>query len=179
MDGEERPPAPQDGGRGDGLEDELGWSLHRVLTAYGLSAAGAVADLPGAARGYQVLVAVEQGPPSSQLALSRRLGIDKTAMTYLVDDLEAAGLVARRPDPSDRRVRHLLATPDGRAALQRARAGLRGVEARLLGVLDAADQAQLRRLLVAVARSVAEEVRAHDVAASRPPRGREAPAGRA
>ncbi len=35
-------------------------------------------------------------------------------MTYLLDDLEAAGLIERRPDPSDRRARRLAATPHGR-----------------------------------------------------------------
>lgn len=150
----------------EGLEDELGWSLHRVMTGYALRAVDAVADLPGAARGYQVLVAVEEGPTTSQLALARRLGLDKTAVTYLVDDLERAGLVTRQPDPRDRRVRNVLATPAGRVALQRARTDLRGIETRLLEVLGPEQAAQLRRSLVVVARSVAEQVRVHDEAAS-------------
>ena len=32
-------------------------------------------------------------------------------MTYLLDDLEAAGLVERRPDPTDRRARRVAPTP--------------------------------------------------------------------
>ena len=103
---------PDDGVR-QGLEDELGWSLHRVLTGYSLEAVDAVADLPGTARGYQVLVAVEEGPPTSQMALARRLGIDKTIMTYLVDDLEGAGLVTRRPDPVTKATGGALITPSG------------------------------------------------------------------
>jgi hypothetical protein len=35
-----------------------------VSTAFRQSAIGAVADLPGGSRGYQVLVAVDAGPPS-------------------------------------------------------------------------------------------------------------------
>jgi DNA-binding MarR family transcriptional regulator len=136
-----------------GVEAELGWSLHRVSTAFRQSAAGAVADLPGGPRGYQVLVAVVAGAPSSQLALAHRLGIDKTAMTYLVDDMEAAGLVLRRPDPADRRRRQVVATPAGRTALAGARSALREVEDRLLGALDARENAQLRDLLARVARS--------------------------
>lgn len=137
----------------DGLEAELGWSLHRVMTAYRLTAVDAVADLPGGARGYQVLVAVEEGRPSSQLALAQRLAIDKTAMTYLVDDLEHAGLVVRRPDPADRRVRQVVATPAGRTALERSRRDLRATEDRLLGALAPREAAQLRTLLVRVALS--------------------------
>lgn len=149
------------------MEQELGWALHRVMTAYRRTAVEAVTDLPGGARGYQVLVAAaEEGTPSSQLALAHRLVIDKTAVTYLVDDLERAGLVTRQPDPRDRRVRNVLATPAGRVALQRARTDLRGIETRLLEVLGPEQAAQLRRSLVVVARSVAEQVRVHDEAAS-------------
>lgn len=148
-------PAPPEG---DGLEAELGWSLHRVMAAYRLTAVGAVADLPGGARGYQVLVAAEEGRPSSQLALAHRLAIDKTSMTYLVDDLEGAGLVTRRPDPADRRVKQVIATPTGRAALERSRGKLRTVEDQLIGALDAQEADQLRKLLVRVALSVDEAV---------------------
>ena len=134
-----------------GLEDELGWSLHRVATAFRQTAHTAVDDLPGGPRGYQVLVAVHAGPPSSQLALAQRLAIDKTAMTYLVDELQDAGLVTRRPDPTDRRVRQVVVTAEGRAALERSRSALRAVEGRLLGDLDEDESAQLRRLLARVA----------------------------
>lgn len=136
-----------------GLEDELGWSLHRVSTAFRLTAIGSVAGLPGGPRGYQVLVAVEAGPPSSQLALAQRLGIDRTAMTYLVDELEAAGLVVRRAHPADRRVRHVVITPQGRTALEGARRALHAVEEQLLSALAPEETAQLRALLVRVARS--------------------------
>lgn len=136
-----------------GLEDELGWSLHRVYGGFRQSAADSVADVPGGSRGYQVLVAVDADPPSSQLALAQRLGIDRTAMTYLVDALELAGLVVRQPHATDRRVRHVAITPDGAQTLARARAALRATEELLLGALDPAEAAQLRTLLVRVARS--------------------------
>ena len=134
------------------MEQELGWALHRVMTAYRRTAVEAVTDLPGGARGYQVLVAAaEEGTPSSQLALAHRLVIDKTAVTYLVDDLERAGLVVRRPDPADRRARQVVATEAGRAALDVARRELRAVEASLLSALGPEDGEHLRHLLRRVA----------------------------
>lgn len=146
-----RPTASDQGDTG--LEAELGWSLHRLSTAFRHSAVTAVADLPGGPRGYQVLVAITAGPPTSQLALAHHLGIDKTAMTYLVDDLEAAGLVTRRPDPADRRRRQVVVTPTGLTALERSRDALRGVEDRLLGALRPDERALLRHLLARVART--------------------------
>jgi DNA-binding MarR family transcriptional regulator len=146
-----RPEKPKPGSDGTTT-----WKASRArppCAAFRETAVGAVADLPGGSRGYQVLVAVDAGPPSSQLALAQRLGIDRTAMTYLIDELEAAGLVVRRPHPADRRVRHVSPTPAGRKAQAAARRALRSVEDQLLGALDPAETAQLRALLVRVARS--------------------------
>ena len=150
------PEEPIFGGTTGGLEDELGWSLHRVSSAFRQAAPNAVADVPGGSRGYQVLVAVDAGPQSSQLALAQHLGIDRTAMTYLIDELESAGLVVRRPHVTDRRVRHVVITVNGRHALSGARTALRAVEDAVLSALRPAEAAQLRGLLVRVARSTAQ-----------------------
>jgi DNA-binding MarR family transcriptional regulator len=45
--------------------------------------------------------------------LSRRLGMTTASGTALVDRLEAAGHVARRPDPGDRRRKVVAPTPQG------------------------------------------------------------------
>ena len=134
-----------------GIEAELGWALNRISTSYSRWAIGAVSELPGGPRGYQVLVLVTTEPDLFQLALAQRLGINKTAMTDLVDDLEGAGLVTRRPDPADRRVRQVIATEAGRAALKRSRHDLRAVENQILGDLTSAEAIELRALLTRVA----------------------------
>jgi DNA-binding MarR family transcriptional regulator len=86
---------------------------------------------------------------SSQLALAQHLGVDRTVMTYLLDDLEQAGLIERRPDPADRRVRQVFATPRGASLLADLDERLRVAESHLLSPLeddDARDsfRAQLR-----------------------------------
>src|SRR5215210_8950368 len=63
-------------------------------------------------------VAADEG--RSQQALSERLDIPASRMVALVDHLEEAGLLERRPDPEDRRVRGLHLTRKGRGALERA-----------------------------------------------------------
>ncbi|MBI9115605.1 MarR family winged helix-turn-helix transcriptional regulator [Sanguibacter suaedae] len=134
-----------------GIETELGWSLQAVYQGFSRVAQGAVAPVPGGPRGYQVLVAITTEDASSQLALAHRLGIDKTAMTYVVDALEGAGLVERRPDPTDRRVRQVHATKAGRALLETARRDLRAVEGTLMRGLALDEQTLLRHLLARVA----------------------------
>ena len=54
-----------------------------------------------------VLRRVGQAPGSSQQALSRQLGVGPSRVLKLVDELEAQGLIERRPNPRDRR-RHQL-----------------------------------------------------------------------
>ena len=139
-----------------GIETELGWALPAMYQGFSRSATGAVADVPGGPRGYQVLVAVTTEQPSSQLALAQRLGIDKTQMTYVIDALETGGFVERRPDPSDRRIRQVLPTRAGRSLLATARDALRAAEGLLMRDLNDDEQTQLRRLLARVALGAGE-----------------------
>jgi DNA-binding MarR family transcriptional regulator len=118
------------------LAGDLGWGLGVVLRAYATAAHTAVADLPGGPRGYQILSAAAQGAVRSQFALAQHLGVDRTVMTYLLDDLEAAGLIERRPDPTDRRARRVVATQLGTELLATLDDRLRAAEAQVLAPLD-------------------------------------------
>src|SRR5262249_494845 len=85
------------------VESDLGWALGVVFRRYAKAATAALDDVPGGPRGYQVLATTNSEGPKRQLDLAAQLGVDRTVMTYLLDDLEKAGLVQRRPDPADRR----------------------------------------------------------------------------
>jgi DNA-binding MarR family transcriptional regulator len=98
-----------------------------------------------------VLTACAREEPPTQLALARRLGVDRTVMTHLIDDLERAGLVERRPDPADRRARRIVVTEPGGALLAVLDRRLADVEDVVLGPLDPAERRTLRALLSRVA----------------------------
>ncbi|WP_375386051.1 MarR family winged helix-turn-helix transcriptional regulator [uncultured Microbacterium sp.] len=136
-----------------GLTSDLGWALRATSLAFQSWADGAVTDIPSGARGYLVLVAANESVPRSQLTIARQLGIDKTIMTYLVDALVEQSLVERRTDPMDRRVRQLVLTDVGRAALAKARQRLSITEERLLHPLTPPQAEQFRSLLALVAGS--------------------------
>ena len=129
------------------LEGDLGWMLGVVFRAYVKASDHALRDLPGGPRGYQILTAAAGEPPRNQGAIAEELGIDRTVLTYLIDDLERLDLVARRPDPADRRSRLVVATAGGRATWQRRQDELRRVEAHVLSPLPAADTAAFTALL--------------------------------
>jgi DNA-binding MarR family transcriptional regulator len=130
------------------LSNDLGWALGTVFRGYVKTTHEALAGLPGGPRGYQVLAASAQDEHGSQLALAQRLGVDRTVMTYLLDDLEAGGLIERRPDPADRRARRIVVTPHGSDTLTRLDQRLRAAEEQLLSGLDSDEDRQVFRGLL-------------------------------
>jgi DNA-binding MarR family transcriptional regulator len=134
-------------GESGSLDGDLGWMLGVLFRSYVKASEQALHDVPGGARGYQVLTAAVGEPPRNQGAIAEELGVDRTVLTYLIDDLERLDLVARRPDPSDRRSRLVIATDAGRATWQQRRAALERVEAHVLSPLPPADVPAFRALL--------------------------------
>ena len=128
--------------------DDLGWALGVVFRSYARAANLAFSELPGGPRGYQVLAAAARGEPGNQLKLAQHLGVDRTVMTYLLDKLENAGLIERRPDPQDRRARQIVATAGGRERLEDLHRRLQAAERHVLSGLDSeADRLAFRALL--------------------------------
>lgn len=102
-----------------------------------------------------VLMTLHHLGPQVQARLSDPVQIDKATMVRLVNDLEAAALVQRRPHPHDRRAVLVHLTDAGRDTVARATAIGEEVTARLFGVLMPAEQATLRELLTRIAAQAA------------------------
>jgi len=89
------------------------------------------------------------GPPyrrsPGQLAGDMRLS--SGAMTNRLDRMEAAGLIRRLPDPTDRRGQLIEATEKGHAAWERTVGTQAERERRIASVLTATEREQLHRLL--------------------------------
>lgn len=130
------------------VTDDFGRALGALLRSYLDAARASVDEVPAGPRGFQVLAVAATGSCRNQASIAEVLGLDRTVMTYVVDDLERAGLVERRPDPADRRSRQVVLTAAGRAAHDAARATLDRIERHVLGALDDDEAAQLHRLLV-------------------------------
>lgn len=98
-------------------------------------------------REWTLLRYVAQAEGQSQQALAERLGLPASGMVALVDRLEQAGLLERRPGPDDRRVRALHLTAKGRRTLKRAVDVAIGYEEELCAGLKAGEREQLIDLL--------------------------------
>ena len=90
----------------------------------------------------------------SDLAASERVRPQSMAQT--VADLEHDGLVARRPDPGDRRRALVELTAEGRAALDTERRDREGWLAEAIDALEPAEQAALAEA-VALLRGISEK----------------------
>lgn len=90
-------------------------------------------------------VAAADGRPQHELA--ERLAIPPSRMVALVDALEQRGLLRRRPDPGDRRVRTLHLTRDGRRLLDKVMEISLEHERQLCKGLQPAEREQLITLL--------------------------------
>jgi DNA-binding MarR family transcriptional regulator len=134
-----------------GFGDDFGWLLAQCFHAHVTAMDRALSGLPHGYRGFQALYGAASCSARNQAELARQLGVDRTVMVYLVDDLEKADLVERIPDPADRRSRLIRATPTGVERLAQTRVAISAAEAELLRVLSEEDRERLRHMLRDVA----------------------------
>ena len=84
--------------------------------------------------------------PLPMRKLAQRLRCEPSNVTGIVDRLESRGLVERRPDPADRRVKLAAATQEGRQVARSLRDSLRFAREPLAG-LSEEERLALRDLL--------------------------------
>lgn len=71
---------------------------------------------------YDVLANIAHVPGLTQQALAEKLLVGRSAMSMLLPELERRGLIERRSDEADRRVRRLWLTPEGNELTEKAMA---------------------------------------------------------
>ncbi|WP_067793493.1 MarR family winged helix-turn-helix transcriptional regulator [Actinomadura formosensis] len=117
----------------------------RRLVADGFAAAGA--------RGYhyRLLAALDEYGPSSQAALGRHTGIDRSDVVAALNELAAKELIGRSPDPSDRRRNIVTLTAEGSRHLRELDKVLAGIQDGFLAPLSPEEREQLIGLLTRLA----------------------------
>jgi len=85
-----------------------------------------------------------------QNALAERVGIEGASLVRVLDELAAAGLVKREPDPTDRRANLLYLTDKGRQVTAEVEVELNELRTRVFADLDTADIAAAQRVFAAI-----------------------------
>ncbi|MCX4472009.1 MarR family transcriptional regulator [Micromonospora sp. NBC_01655] len=120
------------------------WAVARRLRHLSRQTLEPWAINPGHARALGVLT---RHGPMRLSALAEHLRIAPRSTTEVVDGLEERGLVARRPDPADRRATLVTPTAEGTRVGAAIRAARHAEAERLFGGLGPTDRAHLARIL--------------------------------
>jgi MarR family transcriptional regulator, lower aerobic nicotinate degradation pathway regulator len=129
------------------MRDRVPFLLFRASQASLSLANQMLAGIGLCARQAGILTMVSELEPMTQKALADALGIDRTTMVALLDDLEGKGYVTRQRHPRDRRAFLVLPTGSGRTAKVAAVRILDEQQRRFLAPLTPAERGQLADLL--------------------------------
>jgi DNA-binding MarR family transcriptional regulator len=143
-------PVPPPRGPDCGTHHRLGYLLKHAELRYGQLTSAELEPLGISPREWVVLNCLDDQPGLSQREVADLLGVDRTTMVALVDELQAKGCVKRRPQPDDRRKNTVGLTRKGRDVRQRAARLIDDCERRFLAVLSEPDAAHLKNALAAV-----------------------------
>lgn len=102
---------------------------------------------------YATMHQLASEPVRSQAVLAAGLGLDKTRLISVLDDLQERRLIRRARDPDDRRVRILSLTPEGRKLFSIVQREIHQREDRLFEHVDAGDRAAFGRALRSLSRA--------------------------
>jgi DNA-binding MarR family transcriptional regulator len=137
--------------KSDSAADSVGFMLSTLGHAVSRRFVHALRPLELHPREFAVLRAVKANDGQSQQTLAERLRIPPSRMVAIVDELESRGLIERRPDPNDRRVRALFVTTRGQTMLEDAFNLVVEHEQAISDVLTAEERAELLALLNRIA----------------------------
>ncbi|WP_123401832.1 MarR family winged helix-turn-helix transcriptional regulator [Inmirania thermothiophila] len=135
----------------DLLPELLGYHLRRAQVAVFNDFMRSMAEFQITPGQFGILVLIGANEGLSQSALARAVGVERSTMVSVMDNLERRGLVARRPSPADRRSYALELTARGRALLAELKPRVREHEARIARRLGGRDPAELIELLRRIA----------------------------
>ncbi|MDD7942289.1 MarR family transcriptional regulator [Actinomycetospora lutea] len=140
---------------GPPAEPPLGLQLAAAAREVGRAFDAALGAAGGSLSTWLVLLALTTGRAASQRELAAAVGIQGATLTHHLAGMEEAGLVARRREPTNRRVQLVELTEAGRAAFRRLRDVAVEHDRRLRVGLDPDDEAATRRVLEQLRANVA------------------------
>ncbi len=129
------------------MESRVGYQMKRAQHALRVEMDKALREVGITTAQYAALSKLEAAPGLSGAKLARRSFVTPQTMNVILANLEAAGLVVRRPHPEHGRVLQAYLTEVGEESLAGAHGLVEAVERRML---DGLSQDERRRLLEAL-----------------------------
>ncbi|MGD6755516.1 MarR family winged helix-turn-helix transcriptional regulator [Streptomyces sp. BH105] len=129
------------------IRDLPSWLLGRAAARGRALVADALAEQGLRMWHHVVLSAVSDWGPVAQADLVRGVGLDPKDMVGVLNDLEAAGLVERAPDPRDRRKNAVTVTAEGDRLVDTCAAAARAANDELLAPLSTQERERFMEML--------------------------------
>ncbi len=123
-------------------------ALHNAARMWRLALDRRMKDLGISQAGWMAIAYIAKtAGPLSQSELAGLVQVEAATMVSTLDRLEKAGLVERVASETDRRVKHLVLTPDGEAVYKTVRSKADAMRAEILGQIDAVKLAATTQIL--------------------------------
>ena len=132
----------------DYLLTSAGFLISKLSQRLLVAAADALKDLGVQARHVGVLAFLDENGAATQKSIGETLGIDRTTVVLLVDELESFKLAKRDPHPDDRRATLVSITKKGRETLRKSKKVIAEVEAAFFKKLHREEQLRFVKSLL-------------------------------
>ena len=129
------------------------WLLNELALVATAVVGEALAEFGLRKHHFAVLTLLVEAGPLSQADIGRRLGIDRSDLHAVLNELAGAGYAVRRADDRDRRRNSVEFTAGGRQALLKAGRAVGRAQDRLLEPLSPGERAQFTASLSTLARA--------------------------
>ncbi len=129
------------------LPDLIGYQLRRAQFVVFSDFQKTLAERYVTPGQYGVLTLIGRNPGLTQSALARAIGIERSTMVAVIDKLQKANFVERRPSPSDRRSYALMLTEDGEKVMAEIEPLVERQDNRISDILGSQDKAKLLELI--------------------------------
>lgn len=130
------------------IEERFSLALHNTARAWRHALDRRLKDLGIGQAGWMTIASIAKAEqPLSQTQLADRLGIENPTMVAMIDRLVKAGLVTREASTTDRRVKQVLLTADGKKLYGRVRKEADAFRAELLHGINPATLTAMTDLL--------------------------------
>jgi DNA-binding MarR family transcriptional regulator len=137
-----------------GPDGRLGYLLRQAQQIFRTAMEVVLGEVGITAAQFSLLSVIEIEPGLTGAELARDSMLTPQSTNEVLLALEGAGLIDRRPDPADRRVRRVFLTAAGRGVLADTHPRVRDLEARMVTGLSSRECAQLRTWLVRAAQAL-------------------------
>jgi MarR family transcriptional regulator for hemolysin len=136
----------------------IGLHLAEVAKIVSRAFDDALAEAGGSRPIWLILISLKLQQLASQRELADAVGVKGATVTHHLDAMEAAGLVTRHRDPTNRRMHIVELTPDGDALFFRLREAAMAFDQRLRSGMSEGDISQMDDLLSRLRSNVANAV---------------------